>query len=196
MDGIILDDNQAIVVEIKSMAPATFNNLTDSASVKNHKYGYLQAYYWQIMLYMHAVDAKKGVLLAKNKVTGMYKEIWFEYNYDDIKTLFKKAIDIENHVKNSTLPAGVDNETYCDNCQFSHICLPPVDRKSLEFVDDVEIEEKLKRYFELKKSEKEYKDLSCELKKLFKEKEKLVYGDYLINGKWVDRKEVKCGENR
>jgi hypothetical protein len=60
--------------------------------------------------------------------------------------------------------------------------------KEIEILDEVEIEETIKRYEELKPIVSEYNKLDKKWKEAVKEKEKVMVGNYLITGKWIERK--------
>jgi len=60
--------------------------------------------------------------------------------------------------------------------------------KEIEIIDEISIEEAIKRTEELKPLISEYNRLDKQWKKALEGKEKVAIGDYLVVGKWIERK--------
>lgn len=188
VDGKIIIDNKAIPLEIKSMSPYMFDSINSVKDLLDGKYAYLKKYPAQLTLYMLMDDKDEALFLFKNKVNGQLKEIPMTLDYEYGERLLKKVERINAHVENNTLPEPIDWDEYtCGGCGFNHICLPEVRRTAIDFTDNKELENKLKRRDELKISVSEYDKLDKDIKDCLKEKEKVVVGDYLILGKWIEK---------
>ncbi len=189
IDAKVLSGNRAIPLEIKSSSPFVFNKLNSVQDLFDGEYVYLKKYPAQMTLYMLMDGKDEGLFLFKNKVNGQLKEIPMTLDYTYGESLIQKAERINRHVEAGTIPDPVEwSEEVCGGCGFAHICMPEVRRDALEITDMPELEAKLKRREELKVLAREYEALDKEIKIFFKEKEKVVVGDYLIAGRWIDRK--------
>ena len=189
IDAKVVTNGKAIPLEIKSASPYSFNSINSLQDLYNGKYPYLRRYPAQMTLYLLMDEKEEGLFIFKNKATGELKEISMKLNYDLGETLLQKAEAINKHVANGTIPEPIEyDEENCGSCGFLHICLPEVKRDAIQIETDNEMEQKLVRYHELKPLIKEYNQLDKEIKKAFKEKEKVVIGNYLITGKWIKRK--------
>lgn len=189
IDAKILINGNAMPLEIKSASPYSFQSIESAADLYNGKYHYLRMYPAQMTLYCLMDNKEEGVFLFKNKVTGELKEIVMPLDYDLGEKLLQKAEAINSHVAYGTLPFHCDyDEDICGSCGYLHICLPEIKRDALQITDNEELAGKIMRWNELKPINSEYNKLDKELKATFKEQEKVLIGDYLITGKWIDRK--------
>ena len=101
----------------------------------------------------------------------------------------KKCEAINAHVKNGTTPDPIEwSESTCGRCQFAHICLPEAKREALDLTNDPDLEVKLKRRAELAPLRAEYEELDDDVKAILKERPKVLCGDFLILGKWIEPK--------
>lgn len=189
-DGKILIDGKAYPLDIKSCSPFAFVKLPDNGmDLLKSKLPYQRKYPAQITIYMLLENHEHGLLLFKNKTTGELKEVWVELDYDYAESLLKKAESVNKHVADNTLPDRIEYDDWvCEDCKFIHICLPPVDRKSMAFLDDPELEGKLNRIAELKPLAKELGELDKEVKEKFKNMKSATVGNWMITGKEIERK--------
>ena len=189
IDAKIAVNGRVVPIEIKSSSPYSFDSINSVQDLYNGKYLYLRKYPAQMTLYLLMDEKEEGLFLFKNKVTGQLKEIPMSLDYDLGERLLVKAQSINNCIANNTLPDCIPyDEDICGQCGFQHICLPEITRNALEITDDPETEQKIARWFELKPAKQEYDRLDKAIKAQFKEREKAVIGDYLIQGKMVQRK--------
>lgn len=188
LDGKVVLD-KAFTLEIKSMNPYTFTQINTADDILQSRKHYIRAYAAQGQIYMLLSNSEKMVFVFKNKSTGQLKEIWMDLDYQFAEELIQKAMRINAHVKNQTVPDPMPwNEDVCGRCPFAHICLPEARREALDLTDDPELELKLKRRAELAPLRKEYEEIDDEVKTAVKEKSKVVVGDFLIVGKWIEPK--------
>lgn len=188
LDGKIVLD-RAYTLEIKSMNPYTFTQIHTAQDILQSRKHYIRAYAAQGQIYMLLSNSEKMVFVFKNKSTGQLKEIWMDLDYQYAEELIQKAARINRHVNAGTIPDPIAwNEDICGRCPFAHICLPEARRDALDMTDDPELELKLKRRAEIGPIRKEYEELDDEVKSAVKEKPKVVVGDFLITGKWIEPK--------
>ena len=187
-DGNILDEGNIYPFDIKSSSPYVFDSIKSLSDLTNGKYVYLRKYPVQLNLYMAMEKAPKGLFIFKNKVTGRLKEIWMDFDQLLLDETLEKATAINKHVADGTLPDPIDyDDQISGRCPFAHICIPDRIGKEVEISDDAELESLIKHALELEPTAKEYEKLDKEISALVKEKEKLLVGDYLVTGKWVNR---------
>jgi CRISPR/Cas system-associated exonuclease Cas4 (RecB family) len=182
--------------EVKSAAPHPFASVNSVQDMLKHKYHYMRKYPAQLTLYLLMDNKDEGVFLFKNKSSGELKEIWMDLDYAFAETLVQKAEAINKHVAEGTLPEPMAyNEDICGSCGFVHICLPDRIGTEVEVTDDSELLELVTRYMELKPGAKEFEGVDDRIKKLVEGREKILIGDYYIEGKWVTRKVYKVPDD-
>jgi CRISPR/Cas system-associated exonuclease Cas4 (RecB family) len=181
-------DGHVYPTEVKSAAPHAFESINSVQDMLKHKWAYMRRYPAQLTLYLLMDNKDKGVFLFKNKSTGEVKEVWLDLDYDFGESLIKKAEAVNKHVAEETLPDPMEyNEDICQDCGFVHICLPDRIGKEVEISDNTELLELVMRYHTLKPGAKEYDDVNDRINKLVEGREKILVGDYFIEGKWIDR---------
>lgn len=189
IDAKILTNGYAMPIEIKSASPYSFQSINSPDDLYKGRYHYQRMYPAQMTLYLLMDEKERGMFLFKNKVTGEIKEILMYLDYELGEQLLQKAEAINAHVADKTIPDCMPfDEDICGSCGYLHICMPEIKRDALEIADDPEIVTKIDRWNELKPCKSEYDRLDKQLKNAFKEKEKVLIGDYLILGKWIERR--------
>jgi CRISPR/Cas system-associated exonuclease Cas4 (RecB family) len=186
-DGKIVTDDGIYPMEIKSCSPYVFKSINTINDMINGKYGYLRKYPAQLTLYMLMDNKEKAVFIFKDKSSGAMKEIWFNLDYQLGETLLKRAEAINKHIAAGTLPEPINQEIWCGNCPFAHICLPVQIGKEVE-IDTGDLAELLDRQEELKPAVKEYDEIDEQIKSMVEGKEKILAGNWFITGKWQERK--------
>jgi len=181
-------DGAVYPTEIKSAAPYSFESINSIEDIRHHKWHYMRKYLAQLTLYLLMDGKDRGLFLFKNKSTGELKEIWMDLDYDFAESLVQKAEAINKHVAEGTLPEPMEyKEDICQDCAFVHICLPDRIGKEVEISDDTELIELVSRYWTLKPGAKEYDEVDKRINELVKGREKILAGDYFIEGKYIDR---------
>lgn len=193
-DGTIPNDGhshtaRAVPLEVKSMSPYIFKSIQTAADLMNPRYPHLAKYIAQLQIYMLLSNADKAVLILKDKSSGQLKELWMELDYHAAEALIQKAQRINAAVAAGTIPERIPYaEKICGRCPFLAICLPDVKRDALEITTDPELEANLKRRHELAPLRAEYEQLDEAVKAVLKEHEKIVVGDFLVQGRWIEPK--------
>lgn len=190
LDGKLLHLDHSYPLEIKSMSPFVFQAVNSYEDLKeNKRYPHLRRYPAQMQLYLLLSDSEEGVLLLKNKATGELKELWVKLDMAFAEELVLKAETVNQYVERGETPPPIQwDEKLCGSCPFGHICLPEAKRDALEITDDPEIEAKLDRRAELDTAASEYDAIDKELKRLFRDKEKIVVGQWLVTGRLIEPK--------
>jgi CRISPR/Cas system-associated exonuclease Cas4 (RecB family) len=174
--------------EINGLNMFDFNKLNTIQDFHNSKKPHIKKYPAQLMTYLYIKGEERGFFYLKSIPRFQPKLIWVELDLDYMESILQKTERIEKHIKDETLPPSITDYSTCEFCAFNHICLPDCLREGMQIIDDDELEDKLNRRAELAPLVKEYRELDDEIKKAVIEKERLLVGDYVITGKWVDVK--------
>jgi CRISPR/Cas system-associated exonuclease Cas4 (RecB family) len=193
LDGLVMLDGKAYPLEIKSCSPFVFDAIHTADDLKKGKYAYLRKYPTQLTLYMLMSNIERGVFLFKNKVSGAYKEIWLDLDYDLGEQALKRAEAINAHLSAGTVPDPIEYNEECDKCGFVHICLPDHIGKEVE-IDTGELATMLDRLETLKPSVKEYEEIDEQVKKVVEGREKVLAGGWFITGTYQTRKGFTVAE--
>lgn len=187
--GVSLNGHRPLVpLEIKSCSSMVFKTIEDYQGLKSSKYLWIRKYPAQMVLYLLMDNKEIGLMLFKDKQTGAIKEVWIPLDWDLGEELLKKAEAVNRHVAEGTIPSAEWDEDYCPECPFLHICSVEARRTAMDFSEDSELAEKIRRWWELKPLKAEYDRLDEEIKKAVKGKEKMVVGGFLVTGRWEERK--------
>ncbi|MFC1629782.1 PD-(D/E)XK nuclease family protein [Patescibacteria group bacterium] len=114
-DVIISLDNELYVVDIKSMNSMIFRKLT-SPKEEN---------VYQLQLYLHYFNIKKGILLYIDKDQQSIKEFLVNYDKGLVKSLIKDFQDLKTKIDSDTIPPQMLDypaNWQCRYCQFKEIC--------------------------------------------------------------------------
>jgi CRISPR/Cas system-associated exonuclease Cas4 (RecB family) len=181
-------DGGVYPVEVKSAAPNMFASVATLQDMLNHKYLYMRKYPAQIQLYLIMDNKERGLFLFKNKSSGELKEIWVDLDLEYTESLLQKAERVNWHIANGSLPEPIDYaEDICGECAYAHICLPDRIGREVETIDDSELLDLVARYEALKAGAKEFDEINARINKLVEGREKILVGNYFIEGKWQDR---------
>lgn len=187
VDGFVQIDGGSYPLEIKSCSPFVFKALNSIHDLTNGKYGYLRKYPAQLTLYMLMKGVERGVFIFKDKSSGQMKEIWMDLDYNLGEELLKRAEAINQHLNDGTMPDPINDDLWCDGCAFAHICLPETIGKEVE-IDTGELSILLDRLEELKPIVKEYEEIDEKVKASVEGREKVLAGNWFIQGKWIEKK--------
>jgi len=114
-DAILCIGNENYVLDIKSMNSMIFKNMT--APKEENVY--------QIQLYLHYFNIKKGILLYIDKDQQEMKEFFVDYDEALCKSLLDKFYALKNQVETNVVPARLADyprNWQCSYCQFKDIC--------------------------------------------------------------------------
>lgn len=181
-------DGKVYTGEIKGLNKYDFDSLNCLEDFFKSKKVWIQKYPAQLMTYLYIKGEERGFFYLKSIPGFQPKLIWVNLDYDYMESILKKTERVEKHIAEGTLPHGIDDINVCQRCGFWHICLPEIQTSELELLTDPDLEQKLERWNELKPQSKEYEELDKDIKKSINGHEKLMIGNFLIQGSLVERK--------
>lgn len=196
IDAKILDNGNAIPIEIKSFSDWNWKAIGSVEDMHKSKALYMRKYPAQLTLYLIMDEKEEGLFILFNKQSGKIKPVPMRLDFAYAETLIQKAERVNEHVKNNTLPDRINyDENICEQCGFSHICLPDVIHEA-SLIDDPDFELKLNRRAALKEAKDEYDQLDKEIREAVKEKPEVICGDWRLTGKWIEKKEYTVQASR
>jgi len=114
-DAILCIGNENYVLDIKSMNSMIFRKL-EAPKEEN---------IYQIQLYLHFFNIKKGILLYVDKDRQEMKEFFVDYDEELCKSLLDKFYALKDQVENNVLPTRLEDypkNWQCSYCQYKDIC--------------------------------------------------------------------------
>jgi CRISPR/Cas system-associated exonuclease Cas4 (RecB family) len=114
-DAILCVNSENYVLDIKSINSMIFRNLT--APKEDNVY--------QIQLYLHYFNIKKGILLYVDKDQQAMKEFFVDYDEQLCKGLLDKFYALKGQVEKNQVPsrlADYPRNWQCNYCQFKEVC--------------------------------------------------------------------------
>ena len=193
IDGKLPIDGQRPPLEIKSMAPFTWDKIHDWQDFLRSKKAYLRSYPYQLTTYLFLHNEPFGIMLLKNKVSGQLKQIIIPRDQELIDEILQKCNRINFHVEQETVPDPMEwQDGTCGQCGYLHICYPGRDfGPGIELLDDEELEAMLDKRESLSAAAKEYKEIDGAVKAAFKDKPCVLIGAWEITGKTVEKRGAK-----
>lgn len=126
-EGLIMWNGVRILAEVKSVASWNWDTFTDAASLREHRSSIVQKWFAQVQVYLLMMDLEAGVLIAKNKQTGMLKAIPIPLDYEVAEKLLDKAARVKVAVEAKEPPPIPDDLAPCATCPFrGRACFPPI----------------------------------------------------------------------
>ena len=114
-DAILCVGNENYVLDIKSMNSMIFRRLAEPKEEN----------VYQIQLYLHYFNIKKGILLYIDKDQQEMKEFFVDYDEALCKSLLDKFYALKDQVEKNVLPARLEDyprNWQCNYCQFKDVC--------------------------------------------------------------------------
>ena len=114
-DAIICLNNENYVLDIKSMNSMIFKNLAEPKEEN----------IYQLQLYLHYFNIKKGILLYIDKDRQDIKEFIVNYDESLVKPLLNNFQNLKEKIESNILPSalpGWPSGWQCQYCQFKEIC--------------------------------------------------------------------------
>ncbi|MCJ7829296.1 MAG: hypothetical protein MUP81_06120 [Dehalococcoidia bacterium] len=181
-------DSTVFTGEIKGLNLYDWEKLNTIEDFFRSKKVWIRKYPAQLMTYLYIKAEPRGFFYLKSIPRFFPKIIWVDLDYGYMEQILQKTERVEAHVAGHTLPAPMPyDDAICDKCAFAHICLPDRIGKEVEVTDNTELLELVTRYETLKPGAKEYDDVNERINKLVEGREKILVGDYFIEGKWQAR---------
>lgn len=114
-DAILSMGNENYVLDIKSINSYIFKKMTEPKEEN----------VYQIQLYLHYFNIKKGILLYVDKDQQEMKEFFVDYDDALCKSLLDKFYALKGQVEKDAVPARLADyprNWQCSYCQFKDIC--------------------------------------------------------------------------
>ena len=121
---VAVNGNRPFPLEIKGLSPWIFASIDSIADMHTAKQTWARKMPAQLTLYLLMDNQEEGAFLFKNKLTGRLKQIPLSLDYAYGEALLQKAERINKHMREGTLPDHTTEQSLCEDCSFSHICLP------------------------------------------------------------------------
>ena len=189
----------ALIMEIKSSAGHTWDALNTIEDVKRHASYYVRGYADQGNLYCLLEEVPAGVLIFKNKSTGLLKPIFYELDYESAERMLKRIERLQQAVQEQTDPPPISyEETVCGDCPFGALCYPPrAFGEGASMIEDPAFETLLeqremraRQLAEMDGAQKEFSRLDGQVKAYLKRQgiAQAIAGEFEIEGK---QREIK-----
>ena len=114
-DAIISINKENYVLDIKSMNSMVFKNLTEPKEEN----------VYQLQLYLHYFNIKKGILFYIDKDKQNIKEFLINYDPNLVQSLLKDFTDLKIKIDKNIVPSRIPdwpNHWQCQYCQFKEVC--------------------------------------------------------------------------
>jgi len=191
VDGMIEVGGELLPLEIKAVNPTSFDRIDRFADLETSRHHWERNWAYQLQAYMLLSGKPGAVLVLKNKLTGEIKDLLFKREGKIIAAIEEKCRLIEEMVKREEVPEPPEeiDERICQDCRFNHICARDLEREAKTlFWEEEEIVELLEERAKLKPMRDRYEEVDRRLKEIFQGVELAICGDWVITGKWIDRK--------
>lgn len=168
-------------IEIKSLNPNIYNQINDQEDFD--RYVFFRKYPRQLQTYMYANNFEEGMWLLDDCL-GHQKFIPCILDYDRMDKILRQLEEAVDHKEKGTLPDYHKDPSVCLKCwAFKRLCTPPFfSGEGMQLINDPELEEKIKLRATLEPASKEYSRVDKELKEVFKGRDGLVIGNWLVSG--------------
>jgi CRISPR/Cas system-associated exonuclease Cas4 (RecB family) len=188
IDGKISYKGEYIPIEIKSMNENIFRTINSLEDF--NKKPHLRKYLRQMQLYLYGNNEEAGLFILSD--FRRHKIIPVILDFGECDFILKRLEKIWEYVQKKEYPPKIEyKKDICGRCSYSHICLPDVENKSSQMIDNEELEQTIDKHEELYKNYKEYKSIHGQLKETFNNVESAFIGSkYQIVGKTIVKKLV------
>ena len=181
-------DGQVFTGEIKGLNVYDWEKLNTVEDFFRSKKAWIQKYPAQLMTYLYIKAEDRGFFYLKSIPRFQPKFIWIDLDWGYMEQILQKTERVEHHLAAGTYPPPMEYDDHiCRWCPFTHICT--VDRigTEVEITDNEELLELLAEYETLKPGAKRYKEVDERITDLVKGREKVLAGDWFVQGKWLER---------
>lgn|GEM_PF-718883 len=207
IDGKIIYRGVSVPFEIKSMVSWSWESVDGLMNLLQSPAWFIRKIPYQVWIYLalarreankipvEGVAPDLALILLVNKDNERIKQVpvpwspgpggldqWFGEN------ILKRALEINQHVRQGTLPDRITWMEACEECGYSHICgNARVGEGTVIF--DAELESLLDRRGELLKADKEYKEVDEQVKGELKRRgrQELIVGKWHVKGTETER---------
>lgn len=177
VDGMISQNRKKYPLEIKFVNPRFFDQISDIASIKNHRSYWINRTLTQINLYQLMNGIEFGIL-ALGTPGKRPKFLVNPLDYEIGEIALKKAERVNAHVKAKTYPDRIAYCDLCELCDYNSICAP-VKLAISDVVDDEKLKSFVEEWKVLRDPAKKFKKIEEEIRKMMKGHDAIV-GDVEI----------------
>lgn len=209
IDGKVKWAGRRVPFEAKRLKPFMFEKIETVDDLKGNPF--LMKYLRQLTLYLYLHNEEAGLFILSDGV-GCRKEIVVQMDYALAESILKdldtanaslkaiqKVMDELDPLYETTEPLMPPRIPYsskvCGYCPFRRVCLPDMDFGQGAVMGETELAQAVKRFQEIKPLVSESDRLKREIKKAVEGKEMVLCGDFMVTGKWMERK-VKAQAER
>lgn len=172
VDGRLIGFNgekwaKPLLLEVKSASPRSFDAVDTYSDILTAREHYVRGYADQSQLYLMLEELEAGVLVMKNKLTGMLKSVPFELDASYAERVVSRIERLHEMVQAKTSPPPIDyEERICGECGFRALCYPPRDLGAgvVPIEGELELLENIERREELKAAKAEYEAVDKSVK--------------------------------
>jgi len=183
---------QTLPCEIKSCAPHTWNAIDTQEDILSAKQYYVRNYYDQLMAYLYMHNKEWGILVLKNKITGLRKYVPIRLDYDRFTDTIKKLEKLNENIKNKVPPDRLLDFDVCDECPFKKICITEDIKFELPKMDNDLLLQAITQKEAQKEAHKAYESAMKTIKEQCSRatEEQFTVGDYLVKRSWIGPKQI------
>jgi len=199
VDGMIEVGGELLPLEIKAVNPVSFDRIACFADLETSRHHWERNWAFQLQAYILLSGKPGAVLLLKNKLTGELKDLLLKREEKMLLAIEEKCHLINGYVRDEFVPDVPDHleERICQDCRFNHICARDLERgASTVYWEEEEVIELLEERAKLRPLRDRYEEVDRRLKEIFEGVALAVCGDWVITGKWIDRKGYKVAPGR
>jgi len=191
IDGFVSVERETFPMEVKSLNPNVYNRVETVEDFD--KFGFMAKYPRQLQSYLYANNLPEGFFLLDDCL-GHWKLLPVALDWSALDAIIRHCEGAVAHREAGTLPDYHPDPAVCKRCwAYGRVCTPPMEFHGLQILTDPDFEADLNRRGELAEAAKEHEALDKRIKARVQGQTGLVVGDWLIQGRWVDKKghEVK-----
>lgn len=181
IDGKISYNGVKLPFEIKSITPMVFNKITTSEDFK--KFAWMKKYIYQLNIYLYANNEPEGLFILVD-MQGHWKILPLSLDLELVEEALQKSEEVVDAIKgNRSIPNYTKDYSNCQRCwAYKLLCNPSVDfGDGVQILDNLELEEKLKRRDQLREYRDEYEAIDSDVKgTVGKEELHALCGNYEI----------------
>jgi hypothetical protein len=139
-------EGEAIEVgcEIKSLNPSHWARIHSARDLNDPSLPHwLREWYTQDCIYMFLSDTEHWLFIIKNKITGDWRILPSEIDYEHTQACLDRAERVNRHVDDGSIPQPITDAAVCRRCKFyKRACYPVVEDLpgALIITDEVLIE--------------------------------------------------------
>lgn len=178
------DNRRSAPLEVKSWNPnltarvKRFEDLFDSRWTRSGAY--------QLLCYLFGAKEEFGFMLLDRPGIPLLLPVELYPNLDRLEDFLTKAEEAMDHREANTLPDFIDEPSECRYCHFfGAVCNPPLMHgPGADVLTDPGFMHDLERWYDLKPSAKEFKQLDEEIKERLRGTLMAIAGPFAISGKW------------